>query len=498
MEDKLYIFDTTLRDGEQVPGCQLNTVEKIEVARALDELGVDVIEAGFPISSPGDFNSIVEISKVVTRPIICALTRAVEKDIDVAADALKFTKNKRIHTGIGTSFYHINYKLKSNPEEIINRAVSAVKYAKKYVEDVEFYAEDAGRSENEYLARVIEAVIGAGATVVNIPDTTGYCTPYEYGAKIKFLKENVKNIDKAIISTHCHNDLGMATANSIAGMINGARQVEVTINGIGERAGNTSLEEVVMIVKSRRDIPLYTGINTKQIFKTSRLVSTLMRMPVQPNKAIVGRNAFAHSSGIHQDGVLKNRENYEIIDPQEVGINESSIVLSARSGRAALNHHLQRLGFNLNQEELDDAYNKFLLLADRKKDINDDDLYVIVGVGKAEQKRTMKLKYLNVVCGKSAIPMATIQLIIDGEVCTATSSGAGPIDACFNAVRQLIQKKITLEEFLVQAVTRGSDDVGKVHIQIENKGSIYYGFSANTDIVTAAVEAYIDAISKIN
>lgn len=498
MEEKLYIFDTTLRDGEQVPGCQLNTVEKIEVARALDELGVDIIEAGFPISSPGDFNSIVEISKAVTRPIICGLTRAVEKDIDVAADALRYAKHKRIHTGIGTSYYHIHSKLKSNPEEIIERAIAAVKYAKKYVEDVEFYAEDAGRTDKEYLARVVEAVIGAGATVVNIPDTTGYCIPYEYGEKIKFLKENVKNIHKAILSTHCHNDLGMATANSIAGIINGARQVEVTLNGIGERAGNTSLEEVVMTIKSHKDIPVYTEVNTKNIFKTSRLVSTLMRMPIQPNKAIVGRNAFAHSSGIHQDGVLKNRENYEIIDPNEVGINESSIVLTARSGRAALSHHLQRLGFTLSGEELDDAYNKFLKLADRKKDVSDDDLLVIVGVGKAEQSRTMKLKYLNVVCGKSAIPMATVQLIIDGEVCTATASGSGPVDASFNAIRQLIQKKVALEEYLVQTITRGSDDVGKVHIQVENKGNIYYGFSANTDIVTASVEAFIDAISKIH
>ena len=498
MEEKLYIFDTTLRDGEQVPGCQLNTVEKIEVARALEELGVDVIEAGFPISSPGDFNSIIEISKAITLPTICALTRAVEKDIDVAADSLKFAKNKRIHTGIGTSFYHINYKLKSNQEEIIERAIAAVKYARKYVEDVEFYAEDAGRTENEYLARVIEAVIGAGATVVNIPDTTGYCLPHVYGEKIKFLKENVKNIHKAIISTHCHNDLGMATANSMSGILNGARQVEVTMNGIGERAGNTSLEEIVMIIKSHRDIPLSTGINSKNIFKTSRLVSTLMRMPIQPNKAIVGRNAFAHSSGIHQDGVLKNRESYEIMDPNDVGINESSIVLTARSGRAALSHHLQRLGFTLSAEELNDAYNKFLLLADRKKDINDDDLYVIVGVGKAEQSRTLKLKYLNVVCGKSAIPMATVQLIIEGEVCTATASGSGPVDASFNAVRQLIKKKVALEEYLVQTVTRGSDDVGKVHVQVENKGNIYYGFSANTDIVTASVEAYIDAISKVH
>lgn len=498
MEQKLHIFDTTLRDGEQVPGCQLNTVEKIEVARALDELGVDIIEAGFPISSPGDFNSIVEISKAVTRPVICALTRAVQNDIDVAADSLKYAKNKRIHTGIGTSYYHIHLKLKSNPDAILERAVEAVKYAKKYVEDVEFYAEDAGRSENEYLARVIEAVIAAGATVVNIPDTTGYCIPSEYGAKIKYLVDNVKNIHKAIISTHCHNDLGMATANSITGILNGARQVEVTMNGIGERAGNTSLEEVVMTIKSRKDIPLITGINTRQIFKTSRLVSTLMRMPIQPNKAIVGRNAFAHSSGIHQDGVLKNRENYEIIDPVEVGINESSIVLTARSGRAALNHHLQRLGFTLSQEELDDAYQKFLKLADRKKDISDDDLFVIVGVSRAEQSRAIKLKYLNVVCGRSAIPMATVQLVIDGEVSTATSSGSGPIDAAFNAVRQLVHKKVNLEEFLVQAVTRGSDDVGKVHIQVENKGSSYYGFSANTDIVTASVEAFLDAISKIH
>ena len=335
MADRLYIFDTTLRDGEQVPGCQLNTVEKIEVAKRLEELGVDIIEAGFPISSPGDFNSVVEISKAVTWPTICALSRAVEKDIDVAADALKYAKKGRIHTGIGTSYYHINFKLKSTQEEIIERAKRAVAYAKKYVEDVEFYAEDAGRTENEYLAKVVEAVIAAGATVVNIPDTTGYCLPQEYGEKIKFLKENVKNIDKAIISTHCHNDLGMATANTISGILNGARQAEVTINGIGERAGNTSLEEVTMVLRSHKEVDIDTNINSQNIYQMSRLVSSLMNMPVQPNKAIVGRNAFAHSSGIHQDGVLKHRENYEIIDPKDVGINESSIVLTARSGRAA-------------------------------------------------------------------------------------------------------------------------------------------------------------------
>ena len=497
MNDKLYIFDTTLRDGEQVPGCQLNTLEKIEVAKALDELGVDVIEAGFPISSPGDFNSIVEISKVITRPTLCALTRAVEKDIDVAADALHFAKNKRIHTGIGTSWYHITHKFNSTQDEILQRAVACVKYAKKYMEDIEFYAEDAGRTENEYLAKVIEAVIAAGATVVNIPDTTGYCTPDEYGGKIRFLMENVKNIHKAVVSTHCHNDLGMATANAISGVLNGARQVEVTINGIGERAGNTALEEVVMAVKSRKDIPVHTDVNTQRIYRISRLVSTLMRMPVQPNKAVVGRNAFAHSSGIHQDGVLKNRESYEIMNPADVGINESSIVLTARSGRHALSHHLERLGYKLNPEELNDAYNKFLKLADRKKDISDEDLRVIVGVAKTELQRRVKLKYLNVVCGKSSIPMATVQLNIDGEICTATSSGSGPVDASFNAIRQLIHRKVTLEEYLVQVITRGSDDIGKVHVQVENQGNIYYGFSANTDIVTASAEAFIDAISKI-
>ncbi len=496
MSEKLFIFDTTLRDGEQVPGCQLNTLEKIQVAKALEDLGVDIIEAGFPVSSPGDFNSVVEISKAVNNPVICGLTRAVEKDIEVAADALHFARRKRIHTGIGTSDYHIQYKFNSNREEVLERAVAAVKYAKKFVEDVEFYAEDAGRSDNEYLARVVEAVIKAGATVVNIPDTTGYCAPYEYGDKIKYLVDNVSNIHKAIISTHCHNDLGMATANSLAGVLNGARQVEVTINGIGERAGNTALEEIAMILKSRKDMPVYTDIVSTNIMKTSRLISTLMRMPVQPNKAVVGRNAFAHSSGIHQDGVLKNRESYEIMNPADVGLNDSSIVLTARSGRAALKHHYERLGVQLSVDQLDEAYRKFLALADRKKDIRDEDLFIIVGVTQAERDRQIKMKYLQVVCGKSAIPMATVQLIIDGEVCTATSSGSGPVDAAFNAIRQLIHRKVTLEEYLVQAITRGSDDVGKVHVQVENQGNIYYGFSANTDVVTASAEAFIDAISK--
>lgn len=496
MDDKVIIFDTTLRDGEQVPGCQLNTIEKIEVAQSLEALGVDVIEAGFPVSSPGDFNSVVEISKAVSNPVICALTRAVKKDIEVAAESLQHAKRKRIHTGIGTSPLHIQYKIKTTPDEIIKRAADAVKYARKFVDDVEFYAEDAGRSENEFLARVIEAVIQAGATVVNIPDTTGYCLPEEYGSKIRYLKENVPNIHKAIIATHCHNDLGMATANTIMGIINGARQVEVAINGIGERAGNTSLEEVAMIIKSHHDLKVQSGINTKLIYSTSRLVSTLMNMPVQANKAIVGRNAFSHSSGIHQDGVLKKRENYEIIDPVDVGIKESTIILTARSGRAALNHRLELLGFNLGKEELDDVYHRFLLLADRKKEIKDEDIKVLAG-DVFQGEKSLKLETLQVVCGKKLIPVATVGLKINGELHHATSTGNGPVDAAFTAVKQLISKTVHLEEFLIQAITRGSDDVGKVHIQVEYNNSIYYGFSAHTDIVTASVEAFIDALAKI-
>ena len=495
MSDRLFIFDTTLRDGEQVPGCQLNTVEKIQVAKALEGLGVDVIQAGFPVSSPGDFNSVVEISKAVTWPTICALTRAVENDIKVAAEALKYAKHGRIHTGIGTSDYHIKYKFNSTREEIIERAVSAVKYAKKFVEDVQFYAEDAGRTDNEYLARVIEAVIKAGATVVNIPDTTGYCLPDEFGRKIRFLKENVEGIDKVTIATHCHNDLGMATANTISGILNGARQAEVTINGIGERAGNTSLEEVAMIFKSHHDLNIETNINTQKIYGISRMVSSLMNMPVQPNKAIVGRNAFAHSSGIHQDGVLKNRESYEIIDPKDVGIDENSIVLTARSGRAALKHRLHILGVELDKEKLDKAYRNYLKLADRKKDLNDDDILMLVGKDRSANAR-IAIDYLQVTSGIGMRPVASIGLNIAGEKFEAAASGNGPVDAAINAVKQIIHRKMTVQEFLIQAITKGSDDVGKVHITVSYEGVHYYGFSANTDIVAASVEAFIDAINK--
>jgi len=496
-KERVYIFDTTLRDGEQVPGCQLNTIEKIEVAKALEELGVDVIEAGFPISSPGDFNSVIEISKAVTEPVICALTRAVMKDIEVAAESLKFAKRPRIHTGIGTSYYHIYHKLNSNPEEIIQRGVDAVKYAKSFVEDVEFYAEDAGRSENKYLARVVEAMIDAGATVINIPDTTGYTLPDEYGKKIKYLVDHVPNMDRAILSTHCHNDLGMATANTMSGVLNGARQVEVTVNGIGERAGNTSLEEVVMIMKSRKHLNLESNINPKKIYGTSRLVSTLMRMPVQPNKAIVGRNAFAHSSGIHQDGVLKRRENYEIINPKAVGINESSILLTARSGRAALKHRLGKLGYTFSKEALDSIYDEFLKLADSKKEIVDEDLKVLAGASSRDIQRNLRLEKLQVLCGKGTTPVASVAITWHGECHTATAEGNGPVDASINAVKKILTQKVRIEEFLIQAITRGSDDLGKVHMQVEHKNVVYYGFSASTDIVTASVKAFIDAMSQI-
>jgi 2-isopropylmalate synthase len=378
--NKVYIFDTTLRDGEQVPGCQLDTKQKIEIAKSLELLGVDVIEAGFPVSSPGDFTSVIELSKAVNAPIICALTRANKNDIDVAADALRYAKRPRIHTGIGASDMHIKTKFNSTREEILARGVEAVKYAKSFVEDVEFYAEDAGRADIEFLAKMIEAVIAAGATVVNIPDTNGYCLPDQYGSKILYLKENVKNIDKAIISVHCHNDLGLATANSIAGLQNGARQVECTINGIGERAGNTSMEEVVMILKTHKSLILHTHINTRSFYNISRHVSEQMHMPVQPNKAIVGSNAFSHSSGIHQDGFLKNRENYEIIKPEDVGFPSAAIVLTARSGRHALKHHLDRLGYQLEKENLDIVYQQFLILADSKQGIDDQDLNQLVAV----------------------------------------------------------------------------------------------------------------------
>ncbi|SIO55655.1 2-isopropylmalate synthase [Chitinophaga niabensis] len=498
-KNRVYVFDTTLRDGEQVPGCQLTTVEKIIVAKELEALGVDVIEAGFPISSPGDFQSVVEISKAVSEPVICALTRANTADIDAAAAALKYAKRKRIHTGIGASDMHIKYKFNSTRENILERAVEAVKYSRKFVDDVEFYAEDAGRADNAYLAQMIEAVIAAGATVVNIPDTNGYCLPEQYGAKIKYLMDHVSNIDKAIISVHCHNDLGLATANTIAGVFNGARQVECTINGIGERAGNTSLEEVAMILKTHHALGYTTGINSKRIYELSNLVSNMMRMPVQPNKAIVGRNAFAHSSGIHQDGVLKHRENYEILDPEDIGLQSNSIILTARSGRHALKHHLERLGYKLEKINIDDVYARFLEMADTRKEITDHDLLTLMGDGADSNydDKAIKVTLLQVVCGDPLRPMATVKLRINGEEKEGSAAGNGPVNATINAIHTIISDDIELDEFSIQAMRGGSEDVSKVNMRVNHNGKSYYGFGYSTDIVNASVHAYVDALNKI-
>lgn len=495
--NKIFVFDTTLRDGEQTPGCQLNTGEKIEIAQRLEELGVDIIEAGFPISSPGDFRSVVEISKAVKKPIICALTRAKKEDIDCAVDSLKFAKKKRIHTGIGASDIHIQYKFKSTREKILEQAVWAVYYAKKFVEDVEFYAEDAGRADNKFLAKMIEAVIKAGATVVNIPDTVGYCLPEEFGEKIKYLKENVKNIDKATISVHCHNDLGLATANTLAGVLNGATQIETTVNGIGERAGNASMEEVVMLLKTRFSDKFSTGIKTKNFYQISRLVSRLMRMPVQPNKAIVGRNAFAHSSGIHQDGVIKFKQNYEIINPVEVGYPSSLIILTARSGRNALRYRLENLGFTVkDKKELDEIYQKFLRLADEKKEVDDDDLIYLM-TNKINGTKKIQLIDCQIYSGLTKEKKAKIKLKINEKIIEKQAKGNGPIDAAFKAINQMVKKEFNLEEFSIHALTRGTDDVGKVNLAISYQNQWYFGVGFDTDIIVASVKAYLEAINKI-
>ncbi|HUX84815.1 MAG TPA: 2-isopropylmalate synthase [Chitinophagaceae bacterium] len=496
-KNRVYIFDTTLRDGEQVPGCQLTTVEKIELARDLEALGVDIIEAGFPISSPGDFQSVVEISKAVTKPVVCALARANRGDIDAAAEALRFARRGRIHTGIGASDIHILHKFSSTREQVLERAVDAVKYARKFTDDVEFYAEDAGRADNEFLARMVEAVILAGATVVNIPDTNGYCLPEQYGAKIQWLFDHVDHIDRAMISAHCHNDLGLATANTIAGLTRGARQVECTINGIGERAGNTALEEVAMILKTHH-LGLHTGIDSRMFFDVSAKVSRMMRMPVQPNKAIVGRNAFAHSSGIHQDGVLKFRENYEIINPEDVGIPESSIILTARSGRHALRHHLERLGYQIQHIDIDEVYGRFLEMADLKKEISDPDLLMLMGDGTEKHyKEGIQVTLLQVVCGDPVLPMATIRLRVHGKEQEASASGPGPVQATINAIHQIIPAEVRIEEYAVQAMRGEKDGQSKVNMQVVHNGNTFYGFGMSSDIVHASVNAYVDALNKI-
>jgi 2-isopropylmalate synthase len=499
--DRVYIFDTTLRDGEQSPGASMNTDEKLEIARQLVRLGVDVIEAGFPVSSPGDFESVRRIgSEVGDACVVCGLSRAVPNDIEVAADALASAKRPRIHTGIGVSESHLRDKLRITRETALERAVAAVKLARSLVGDVEFYAEDAGRADPEFLYRMVQEVIRAGATVVNIPDTTGYAYPTLFGALIGGLMENVEGIEDVIVSVHCHNDLGMATANSLAGVAAGARQIECTINGLGERAGNTAMEEVVMALRQRHDVfGCDTNINTREIMRTSRLVSSITGINVQPNKAIVGANAFAHSSGIHQDGVLKERSTYEIIDPAEVGVGGSSIVLTARSGRHALRHRLEELGYSLADQEFEPVYTAFLELADKKKEVYDEDLEALVG----EQERTLRevyhLRSVHVMCGEPGIPTATVELVDrEGNQLVDSSYGTGPVDAVYRAINRMIDVENDLTEFSVKSVTRGIDALGEVTIRVRSGDDrVFTGRGAHSDIIVASAKAYTNALNRL-
>jgi 2-isopropylmalate synthase len=507
--DTVAVFDTTLRDGEQSPGAALNIDEKLEIARVLEEMGVDVIEAGFPISSPGDFRAVQRISQEIRNCTVCGLTRANRLDIDSAAEALQSAKRPRIHTGLGVSDVHIQHKLRTTREGALEQGVDAVKYAKKFVEDVQYYAEDAGRADPEYLYRVLEAVINAGATVVNIPDTTGYTSPGEFGALIRGIVDNVSNIHRATVAVHCHNDLGMATANTLAGVRNGARQVEVTVNGIGERAGNTSLEEVVMAIKTRRDLfNLETRIDARHIYPVSRLVSQLTGIPVQPNKAIVGANAFAHSSGIHQDGVLKERTTYEIMNPHDVGVPDSEIILSARSGRHGLRHRLAELGYALDDGQFEKVYQRFLRVADKKKTVDTRDLEAIV----ADEvqmffEETYHLEHVQVSCGNYSIPTATVRIRgPNDEIFCDADHGTGPVDAIYRAINRVIGEPNELIEFSIQAVTEGIDAVGRVTIRIQAdepvkdngvERRVFSGRSADTDIVVASAKAYMFALNRL-
>ncbi|MFA5844490.1 MAG: 2-isopropylmalate synthase [Coriobacteriia bacterium] len=501
MEDRVRIFDTTLRDGEQSPGASMNTAEKLEIARQLVRLGVDIIEAGFPISSPGDFESVVRIgSEVGDACVVCALSRAVGQDIETAAQALANAKRPRIHTGIGVSGSHLRDKLRIGEDEALERAVAAVKLARSFVGDVEFYAEDAGRAEPAFLYRMIEAVIAAGATTVNIPDTTGYTYPEEFGSLVGGLFEHVAGIEDVVVSVHCHNDLGMATANALAGVRNGARQIECTVNGIGERAGNTSLEEVVMALRQRAQyFGVDTSIRTREIMRASRLVTTITGIRVQPNKAIVGANAFAHSSGIHQDGVLKERSTYEIIDPADVGAGGSSIVLTARSGRHALKHRLEELGFELHDDEFERVYASFLELADKKKEIYDEDLEALVGESERTLDEVFHLEQVHFMGGDPGIPTATVELVTrDGEHVIDSSQGTGPVDAVYKAINRVVKVPNDLSEFSVQAVTRGIDALGEVTIRITSEdGRVFTGRGAHSDIIVASAKAYMNALNRL-
>ncbi|MGC9348616.1 MAG: 2-isopropylmalate synthase [Anaerolineae bacterium] len=504
---EITIFDTTLRDGEQSPGAALNVEEKLEIARVLEVMGVDVIEAGFPISSPGDFRAVQRISQEIRDCVICGLTRARKEDIDAAAEALKHAARPRIHTGLGVSDVHVRHKLRTTREGAMEMGVNAVKYAKQFVEDVQYYTEDAGRADPVYLYQVLEAVIDAGATVINIPDTTGYTSPEEFGALIRGIMENVPNVHNAIVSVHCHNDLGMATANTLAGVRNGARQVEVTVNGIGERAGNASLEEVVMALRTRRDLyNVNVDIDTQRLYPVSRLVSHLTGIPVQPNKAIIGSNAFAHSSGIHQDGVLKERTTYEIINPRDVGVPDSEIILSARSGRHGLRHRLAELGYHLDDEKFEKVYQRFLEVADKKKTVETRDLEAIVS-DEAEMffEETYHLEHVQISCGDHSIPTATVQIRgSDGTVYCDADHGTGPVDAVYRAINRVIGEPNELIEFSIEAITEGIDAVGRVTIRIRAEEpingaarTVFSGHGADNDIVVASAKAYMFALNRL-
>lgn len=496
--EKIIIFDTTLRDGEQSPGASLEAHEKVEIAKQLARLNVNIIEAGFPISSPGDFEAVKLIAQKIKGPTICALARCLKKDIDAAKDALKPSKKKRIHVFLATSKIHMRYKLKKAEDEIIRLAVDGVKYARHFTGNVEFSPEDASRSEKEFLYRVIEAVIDAGATTVNIPDTVGYAIPEEFGELIYDIKNNVPNIEKAIISVHCHNDLGLAVSNSLTAIKNGARQIECTINGIGERAGNASLEEITMSIKTRNDFfGFSTDVVTKEICKTSRLVSKLTGLVVQPNKAIVGQNAFAHEAGIHQDGILKRRTTYEIMKPEEVGLSSSKLVLGKHSGRHAFDERLKKLGYSLSASELDKAFERFKRLADRKKFIYDEDLETIVEEEFIEIPETWHFVHLHTVSGTQTVPTATIRLKSKAGFFSEAASGDGPVDACCKAIDKITKMKGELLDYSIQAVTKGKDALGEVTLRVKSKGKVAIGKAASTDVIEASAKAYLNAINKL-
>ena len=500
MDEKIIIFDTTLRDGEQSPGASLNIKEKLEIAKQLAILGVDVIEAGFPISSPGDFEAVSMVAKLVKGPVICGLARAIEKDIDSAHNAVKYAKRPRIHVFLATSKIHMKYKLKKAEDEILRLAVASVKYAKAKCDDIEFSPEDASRTESPFLYKVVESVIDAGATTVNIPDTVGYSTPFEFANIIKGLKNNVPNIGKCVISVHCHNDLGLSVSNSLAAVLNGARQVECTINGLGERAGNASLEEIVMAIRTRNDIfkGFSTGVNTKEIYKTSRLVSKLTGMVVQPNKAIVGSNAFAHEAGIHQDGVLKERITYEIMKPEDVGFEESKIVLGKHSGRHAFNERMKKIGLDLKKDQIDKAFERFKILADKKKEIFDEDLETIVDEEISKIPEEFVLQHFYISSGDQVKPTASIELRYHSKSLDSTSSGDGPVDACYKAIDKITGMGGKLLDYQIRSVTSGKDALGEVSVKIEAKGSVVSGRGSSTDIIEASIKAYINAVNKLS